>query len=266
MNSGMVLSVVTTLWTSSLIASSAEAAYWDTVSFISGTAKTYVAPDVVGGSMQTFVFGRTTSGTLREDQALFSLHWAVEAGPGAPCVPLSGAQASSIETITDTMVTAWLTRMTSGWTLTQYQWRDFRGDFPRSAKTGAVKYSPTWRTTVKTKVGTDVGIRLPDQCSSTITLTTASRAHWGRSYIGGLSAQALGTFGRLGSAYVDGIADPIRTAFNSAVALPAITNPVVWSAQHAGVMSIRELHMDDVCDIQRRRRAKQVGYRKSYTA
>src|SRR5688572_29473537 len=100
----MLVDPLTSLWTSSLVAASSQASYWDSQSFVSGSTKTYVDPDMVGGSMMTLVFTRTSPATVRDDVMNLSFHWGIEAGPGVPSAPLSGSQAASIESI---MTTWW---------------------------------------------------------------------------------------------------------------------------------------------------------------
>jgi hypothetical protein len=253
------------LWTSSLIADVGQQPYWDSQQFISGTTKTYRPANEVGGSMQTLVFTRSVPVGLRDDVIEMSFHWAVEAGPGAPAVALSASQAASIEGIMGTWWGTMKAQSINTLNLKEYQWRDFRADFPRGTG-NTLKYSPTWRTTAVGVLGTSIQTEMPHQIAETITQATASRVHWGRSYFPAYASGTLNVSGRWGTTFVDLLVNATRTAFNSAVALPAITNPWVWSARYGGLLSIRELHADDIPDVIRSRRDKQVGYRKSVTA
>jgi hypothetical protein len=216
--------------------------------------------------MCTLAFSRTTPATLSDDFMEMSFHWAVEAGPGVPAAPLTGTQAASIEGLLDTWFTAIKPWIFNTIQLREYQWRDFSADFPRG-ESGLLKYSPTWRTTPKGVFGSiAAGSELPHQVASTFTETTCSRQHWGRAYLPGLGHIVLTSYGRFTTTFVDSLANTTRALFNSAIALPAITNPWVWSPRYAGLLSVRELHVDDIPDVQRRRRDKQVSYRKSLTS
>ncbi len=262
----MLVDPLTSLWTSSLVAASDKASYWDSQSFVSGSTKTYVDPDMVGGSMMTLVFTRTSPATVRDDVMNLSLHWGIEAGPGVPSAPLSGSQAASIESIMTTWWNSMKINVFNTVTLKEFDWRDFKASFPRG-ESGMLKYSPTWRVTNVATAGTvSTGNELPHQIASTLTMTTGSRKHWGRFYMPGAASGMLGTFGRWGSGYPTNLVDQTRIAFNAAVALPAITNPWVWSAKYSGLLSVREIHADDIPDVQRRRRDKQVAFRHSRTS
>jgi len=253
------------LWNPGLVADSSQSSYWEAQSWITGTDRQYFSADLVGCSRQSFIWTRTVATGAREDVAVWHLDWGVNTGGVSGSVPLSGTQMASIEGITDTLWTSLKPNISTEWTLARYEWREWKASHPLG-KTGIAKFDPVSRTTIKNQPGTAAGQRLPDQSALTITLETASRRHWGRSYLGGFTTAKMAAFGHTSTADCDNISGYFRTAFNSAAALPAITNPVVLSAKYRGILAIRLLQMDDVWDVIRRRRAKTATYRKQYTS
>ena len=108
------------------------------------------------------------------------------------------------------------------------------------------------------------------QVCSTLTLETAARAHWGRIYLPTYSVGTLGTDGRPGNAYVDNVATAGRTLLSTLagrgmhVVVPT-TQVKVSSTESVESRVLQMPHgvrVDNVLDIQRRRRLKNATYRK----
>lgn len=255
-----------TLWGNDIVFDSTNEDYWRSQTWVTGTTLTPLDASLVGGHMVVLTWTRTVSAGLREDIAETAFHFSTNAGPGAPCSPLNSATMASIEGFLGSWWSAVRTVVSNGFTLRDYSWRQFKASNPVGIS-GAVKYDPVSRLTSVANVGADTGSRLPDQVSATISQHTASRRHWGRSYIPGVTINGLSaSYGHLSTAYVTNLADNTRTMFNQCAGLAAITNPVIWSPTKRGIMSINKLDVDDVADVIRRRRAKQPVTRKSWTS
>lgn len=256
------------LWTKTLLYDNTQSAYWGTQTFDSGTTKTPHAPSEIRGSIFTVAFSRLAPTGLTEDIAEYSYHLGVDAGPGAPSAPLSATQAASVETAYNSQWNTLIGPLVHpDFTLKEYQWRDYGADFPLGT-TGLSKPGPVWRVTAKGSAGTGSGVRVADQNACSVTFRTSSRKHWGRIYLTGLGHSAWGATGkgRLVSTYVDGMATAHELFFNALAALPAVTNVWVWSQKYRGLLSLSEVHVDDVSDVIRSRRPKYVAYRKSFTS
>lgn len=245
-------------WDTDVIHDERLDAYWEKQVFITGTDVQSADPDQVGGTMVAVEFTRTTPSTTREDRAMFTLHLSGEAISGQAGVGLGNADMAAAEADLDTWHTSFKDKIASAWTLAGYTWRDFRASNPISDKTGLSMYSPVKRTTIRSVVGTDIGIALPYQVASTITFKTGSRKHWGRSYVPGLSATALSTNGRIGATYESAFMGAWTALYNGLFANSIATDIVVWSPKYRAIMAVRELQVDDIPDIIRRRRAKQA--------
>lgn len=107
---------------------------------------------------------------------------------------------------------------------------------------------------------------LPPQVASTVTLRTPSRRHWGRFYMPAPSYTMLdGTnnskAGRFSQTFVDGLANAVGAMFESAIADGTVA-PAVYTPSAAGFLAVLAVEVDDVPDVQRRRRFATTGYRK----
>jgi hypothetical protein len=92
---------------------------------------------------------------------------------------------------------------------------------------------------------------LPPQCAATVTFQVAARRHWGRIYLGGFVTGACSD-GRIAAAVVSGLADDFQdfgTALRDAGLGLVVWNRVTWSPA-----DVTQISVDDVWDVQRRRR------------
>lgn len=112
--------------------------------------------------------------------------------------------------------------------------------------------------------GTSSGLPVPPQCSTTLTLQTASRKHWGRLYLPPMVASQLTGSGRLANSNLPGWVDPF-VAMAAATAADDIV-PVVWSPASGTALGITAVSMDDVVDVQRSRRFATVKNRYAVSA
>lgn len=119
---------------------------------------------------------------------------------------------------------------------------------------------------------------VPPQCTSTVTEMTPSRRHWGRFYLPSLAPGVYAPSGRLNTVNVDAIAASAHTLFdqlgdqNFRVVVPTTSSggtfqPTLegdWSVVPARTLQqVTGIRVDDVADVHRQRRHKNVLYRKT---
>lgn len=232
-------------------------AYWDGQSFYSGTTKG-AAPDdrQVQWSDLSFVFTRTTPSTISDDVMVTSLAFAKETLSFGSSI-LGSSDKALVEGRADTMFTTLKALMPSHLTLLEYRWHDYDQSW--------TKPGPATRVTSKNVACTGAATNVvPDQVATTVTFKTASRKHWGRMYWPQLISTAYSSTGRLSTGNTDTFVGAVHTFLNGCDTDG--NEPVVASNVHGGILAISELQMDNTPDVIRRRRAKHVEYRKSYTS
>lgn len=254
-------------WQNELAYDSSMASYWTNEVLSPDTIVTSQNPELLRGSMFQVSFARTHQATVTEDLATCTFHLSMRPGTRGLYTELNDQDAANVES---DFYTAWWTamapRISNNWSVNSYHWRHFGADFPLD-ETGASKPGAIWRfAQASGVVGSSSGVRLPDQDAATVTYKTASRKHWGRNYIPGFTSLELGTFGHLSTTYVDLLANSTHAWFNAMGARARVIDCVVWSPRYRGILGINDLTVDDVVDIQRRRRAKFATYRKTFTA
>lgn len=256
------------LWAPDLYYDNTMSDYWTSQTWHPDGNRLPFSPTVLHGSQMEVRFARTVPTGLREDLAMFTIHYAVEAGPGLPMTSLDASDAARVET---SFATKWFgnvgVEIADDWSIKEYAWRHFGADFPLDDN-GFSKPGPYWRIQPAALTGTGASARLPDQLALTTTFKTGSRTHWGRIYAGGFTTAALldSKMGHPKTTLVDLLAQSMQVHFNDIHDDARITFPLVWSAKYRGAMIIDELTVDDVFDVIRRRRAKQPSYRKTYTS
>lgn len=205
---------------------------------------------------------QTPTGTT-EDRVTIGVHIAKVVGGGLFSALLP-AEFPPIEASFDILYSTMKTLMTTQYSLAEYRWFEHRASHG-AYDDGSEVVGPPVRIVTKTGAGTSGSARLPDQDASTITFRTASRKHWGRIYWPGLTTNNLdATTARWSTTFVDSLASSFRT-FQTALTGNAQTI-CVWSYRKKAVLDLSELRVDDVVDIQRRRRVKQATYFRSYTS
>jgi hypothetical protein len=152
-------------------------------------------------------------------------------------------------------------------------WGAVKPYFPAALKFEAIKWyqegpsivppNPVHRTTSVAQFGTGGNAALPPQDSSTITLQTPLRKYWGRMYLPQLDISVLNPAGplegRYKNAFVDDMAVAAHDMFNNLGGLGLI--PSVYSRSGSSFMAVEAVSVDDVPDIQRRRRPATTGYK-----
>ena len=242
------------LYDPKIVAVSANDSYWAAQGLVAGTVYTSQAdPTQVGCAICTLHVSRTTPSATREDLTAFSFAFAKNAGSNrnTPTV----AELSTIEPLLDTF---WANVRPS--VSTQFTLADFTWHFRNAA---AARDGPAVRVVAKSSAGASSTGRLPDQDAMTLTLVTPGRKHWGRVYLPGLSLAGVdSTYGRWTNTVCDSVAAAGDTLATSTLA--AGFSLGVWSKRGLGFLDLYAVHVDNVVDIQRRRRAKQRSYIKTY--
>lgn len=170
---------------------------------------------------------------------------------GSPDDTWTTADYAQVEALLDALDTAIRTMGMSGHKVSQYIWH--------RVGSGVSKPNPAERVTDRPgAVAWSGGPGLPAQCASSITFRTGVRRSWGRTYLP-LGANAMAGV-RLGSGSVDTIANAVNT-FVTGLAT-ADMHLVVVSAPLASSLNVEHVEVDNVPDIQRRRRPKKQTYRK----
>lgn len=243
-------------WENRIVAPSAQLSYWTTQSLAAGTVLTDAGAAALGCNKAMFVFTRTTPTGTREDTMTCSFHIGKVAGALFSSFTLTADISAAM-----IPVGQWWGTL-KGSTSSEIVCREVRWyqQLASSDKTG-----PAISIIADTRAGVVATSRLPDQVSSTVTLRSASRRHWGRSYVPGITRADIDTtYGRLTTAKADAIALATRTLKNDLTA--AGFELLVWSPTASSALTIADIHADDVVDIVRRRRAKQTNYIRRYTS
>lgn len=202
-----------------------------------------------------FVFSRqTVTGTV-EDDAIFSLH-VINITAGEPDATWT---AGDYTTLQAKLLAFWAElrpEISSTHTLKQIRVYE---EGPAIIVSGP----PVLIITVA-ESGSATGVVCPYQVASTVTLHTAFPKHWGRIYIPGITTGKLGSYGRLNTSHIGATVTAVKNLMTQLHA--SDFELVVVSKARKAIMSVSHLHADDIPDIQRRRRARQVGARYDWPA
>lgn len=240
-----------------------QAAYWDGQSMFADTVRTTQPASTLGCHKVTMVWTRATPAGTREDLCTCSLAVAKIVGGGLYS-PFLTSELASLETGLDTYASDAAGSQDNDYTLSEFVWHEHRASHPPT-ESGSEKLDTAVRRTAKTIVGSVANARQPDQVSMSITIRTTSRKHWGRIYLPGMAQGSNdGTWGRILNAAVDNRALAMRNLVNTWNSASAQLG--VWSWKKGAFLPITEVKVDNVWDIQRRRRAKQASYFKAYTS
>jgi hypothetical protein len=104
--------------------------------------------------------------------------------------------------------------------------------------------------------GTGTG-RIPPQCAITVTEKTPWPHHWGRFYLPADAATNVSSTGRLDPAVQSEIANATEAMYHSwstAHLYPVVAVTQVAKVPERQLLSITAVQVDDVWDVQRRRR------------
>lgn len=228
--------------------------YWAAQGTVAGTTiQSQSDPTHVGCGICTVHWSRVVPAGLRED--LCATSFAIAKIAGADRNILAITDMPSIETILTTLLTNMATKQSNAYTAIDFTWHLRAASAPRDG--------PAVRRTTISIPGGGASSRMPDQDTSTTTLATPSRKHWGRLYWPGINlSQNDGTYGRLTNSYCDLAAQWADAALTALYTAGFAWG--VWSHIGQGFLDTYGVHVDNVWDIQRRRRAKQRSYIKVY--
>lgn len=243
-------------WPLLVCSPTSQLSYWSTQALESGTTLTDAGASVIGCNKWVGVWSRTVPSTLREDRMTASVHISKQVGPLRSFYTSAG-DLNAVQAIFLTWLASLTTHMSNQITSVECRSYIVRDDMEDTG--------PAVRITSIGTVGGVATSRMPDQVSSTVTWRTPSRRHWGRSYVPGIAASKFDTtYGRLTNATTDSFALASQTMVNSLIA--AGYSMGVWSPTARSFLDVSEVRVDDVPDIQRRRRPKQRNYLKSYSS
>jgi len=224
--------------------------YWLAQGTVAGTVlQSQADPTQVGCAIATLHWSRVVPTGLREDLCACSFAIAKQSSSDRHVPAITDL--ATLEPFLVTFVGAMAPLQSS-----QYTWQDITWHFRVAS---ALRDGPAVRRTAETTPGAASGARMPDQDSMTITLATPSRKHWGRVYYPGIAATYNDTtYGRITNA-------ACATAANAADALASSCQTAgfslgVWSKIGLAFLDVYGVHVDNVWDIQRRRRAKQRSF------
>jgi hypothetical protein len=236
--------------------------YWDAQSKFSDTnvvSEAIDAPELVCDVM-SFIFTKTTATGIVEDVTVSRLAVA-KILLGAGTTPLDSGDRDALDPKIGTFWTAAKAFFPSHVVLKEVQWHQYSA--------ASNKPGPAQRIGVFGVAGTGSATNVvPDQVATSVTFRTASRIHWGRMYMPQPISTACTTYGKLSTTHCDGVALAFKNFLADIdtvdVGGTGIT-PVIRSSK-AALLSIDEIHVDDVPDVIRSRRASFPTYRKSYTS
>lgn len=106
--------------------------------------------------------------------------------------------------------------------------------------------------------GTSTSSALPPQCAVSVTFKTSARLHWGRFYIPGLTVAHIDDKGRLNQTDATTIADQTHVLTRRDQTGGVL---VVFSRSRWAHYDPQEIQVDDIIDVQRRRRFSSPHFR-----
>lgn len=221
----------------------------------SGSALVSGGPSAVAGSgvgvrRAVIDFSQTAPGTVVDDKR--QIHWDfLNLTGGAPDDTWTSGDYSTLETILEAWLTGIQAYITQEGTWTAIKW--YR------VGTGVVPPNPAERTTVISSQGTGASLTMPPQTALSITLKTARRKNWGRTYLPGVTSVGLGGRGAITASVVDTIGAASNTMVNAAIA--ADFHPGVLSKVAGSFFTLEQLQIDDVWDVIRSRRWKNATHK-----
>jgi hypothetical protein len=119
--------------------------------------------------------------------------------------------------------------------------------------------NPAQKVFAVTNVGSSSSAELPPQCALSITLKTAARKQWGRTYLPGLTTAMLGGFGLADSTKVN-----LVGAATDALIAEANTHDlhlVVYSPTKQAANTVESVQVDNVIDVIRSRRWRNATHK-----
>lgn len=152
-------------------------------------------------------------------------------------------------------------------TLLDYRWYAMHFNPDTSVKPFADSGPPV-RVTSRNVTGTVTGTYQPYQLAQTVTWLTPHRKHWGRMYLPAPSPALIDNRGRFTSGKCVALANAADTlvgALQAAQLFPVVPITQIDKAPFRALSNITGIQVDDIPDVQRRRRARQANIREKRT-
>jgi len=200
---------------------------------------------------------KNAGGTFTDrERAMFGIHW-LNLTSGEPDFTWITADYLAVESAVEAFFTAQAAKISSDIKLIEHRWYAYG--------VGVVPPNPPSRiTTLATPiVGTNASFSA-HQMSSTVTLRTSLRRHWGRIYAP-IADAVTSTGGQFSTGTVDSLAASARTMLMVTPAAQGIV-PVVYDRSRAILNGVTAVEVDSVPDVVRRRRPRDSAYKKIYTS
>lgn len=206
------------------------------------------------------IYTRATPTGTQEDKAVCTFDF-VNITSGAIDGSWTAGDYTTVEGILDTMFTGIAGNQSNKVTLSQYRWyaRAFLPVGQERPIKGGVNYFADSlipeRVVSKSIVGgSSNAIQMPYQVALSVTEKTPLPKHWGRFYIPNPAAVGFDAFGRW--MYSSAIAGYVGTAYDDLA--DANFYAVVPVGKSRALLGVTSLQVDDVPDVQRRRRPRQT--------
>jgi hypothetical protein len=107
--------------------------------------------------------------------------------------------------------------------------------------------------------GTSSSTELSPQSALSLTLKTAERKRWGRTYLPGLTSALLTTHGVASSSAVDAIGGALDTSFSALISDDF--HPVVYSPTTQAANMVEQVQVDNLIDVIRSRRWRNATHK-----
>lgn len=206
-------------------------------------------------------WARSPAGMVAEDVDVIGIQF-LKAPGGVPTNSWLDSDYTTLETAFGSLWNTLKVKYPSYMVLSQYRWY---ADGP-ALHPPPPEGNPARRVTDLTVAGTSGAIvNMPPQDAESVTFKTSTRRGWGRVYMPAMHGDSLtlNANGNLTTAATDLLASSWVTFLNAARAASLV--PVVFSLTHSKAMEILIVQVDDLIDIQRRRRWKRADYKKQTT-
>ena len=164
---------------------------------------------------------------------------------------------ATCETLIDQFLFAWAPHCVSRLKASELRW--YRRAFNDYAiQKPFADSGPPVRVTTVNHPGTGTLTAAP-QTALSITEVTTFPKNWGRFYLPGLGSGAIGPDGRLLSTVQDQVAGNVLALYDGLMGaefFPVVPTTQVGKVPARGLLTVGEIHIDDVIDVIRRRRLK----------
>lgn len=219
-------------------------------SIVSGGASA-AAGSGVGVRRAVLVFTRTPPGAFTDDVAECHFDF-LNITSGVPDDTWTTADFTTLEGLLSTWFTGFYGMVSTLHTFSEVRW--YR------VGTGVVGANPAVRVTPNLTAGTSSASMLSPQTAVSITMKTARRKQWGRTYLPGFTTASLGADGVISTTAVNQVAvatDGLITAAQGSDFYGGVLSDVAGS-----FFATEQVQVDNLYDVIRRRRWRNATYKK----